>query len=112
MDYLGVYLGVDVGELMYDLPLHKYIKSVKLISSLDCGFSTSIALHKILAVSALSYVCSFIYPTKRVFEIEKWALQNSFVVPGTPSLRVPSCTSVTSDFPIKLNRWISWQSLP
>ena len=55
--------------------MKKYVDAVMFICSLDCGFTTSIHLYNMLAISKLSYIGSFFLPTRDVMKKEQWCLQ-------------------------------------
>ncbi len=73
--YLGIFLGRCTADTNWDLPLKKFVDATLSIASLSCGFTTSIALYNMLAVSKLSFVATFFMPSQKVLKVEKWALQ-------------------------------------
>ena len=52
-----------------------YLATSRFIASLDCGLLTKISLYNMLAIAKLSYVASFIHPSKDILKAENRALQ-------------------------------------
>ena len=75
LKYLGVFLGFNVHDLNWSGPVRSFINVVKVISFLECGVLTKIALYNMLAISKLGYVATFFAPTASVFKAEDRALQ-------------------------------------
>ena len=75
LKYLGLFVGHDTWEMNWDSPLSGFIETAKFIQTLQCGFSTQIALYNMLCVSKLSFIGKLFLPTARVLRAEAWATQ-------------------------------------
>jgi len=90
LKYLGIFVGVNFEEardLSYKGPLAKFVKVINFLSSVECGFTTTISLYSMLALSVFAYVGQFYSPPIAVLRKERWAIQ---VIQHSPYNALPS----------------------